>query len=564
MARTRRIAAPVASLAALAIVLSACSSGGSTPSSPDVEGGADAGAAPISEDHRVGAMDPFVAGEDFVATEPVTFGLLYRDHPNYPVQEDWSIFTHLAEDHNVTFDRVDVPLADWDQKKALLIAAGDAPEIISVTYPGQETQFVAGGAVLPISDYFEYMPNFTEKVEEWGLTDELWTRRQADGKIYQLPGIREVPDVQYTVAINVGDFEKAGITEDPATWDQFAEDLLKVKEANPDLKYPMSDRWTDVTTLGAFLSVLAPNFDTNGGWGQSNTYFDADSDQFILAGTSDEYRDLVAYVAGLVASGALDPEITQSDDQAVQKFISGQSAAISANTQTITELRTKLADAGKEDVEVKLLTIPGGPAGDWVAGSQLSSGLMLSSKSKDSPYFLAMLQFLDWLYFSDEGLEFATWGVEGETFTRDADGNRVLMDDIGWNALNPDAPKKLNADFGYSNGVFLLANGSSKDLLQSVMSPEVKDWTNAVLESKEIKPVDPAIGLTELELEQTSLLDSQIKDAIQAGTAAFITGQRPMSDWDAYVAEVDALGTQQLLDTVNNAYQRTKAASATN
>src|SRR5690625_8004972 len=97
---------------------------------------------------------------------------------------------------------------------------------------------------------------------------------------------------------------------------------------------------------------------------------------------------MIAYVAGLVEQGLLDPEITQSDDQAVQKFISGESAAISGNTQVINEYRTKFADAGQDDVPIRLITIPGGPFEHYLAGSQLSSGLMLSSSAADSPNFL--------------------------------------------------------------------------------------------------------------------------------------------------------------------------------
>src|SRR5690606_20647037 len=161
-----------------------------------------------------------------------------------------------------------------------------------------------------------------------------------------------------------------------------------------------------------------------------------------------------------------------------------------------------------------------------------------------------------WLYYSDEGIEFAQWGVEGETYTRAEDGTRTLLDDIGWNALNPDAARKLNTDFGYSNGVFLLANGSSLELLQSVMTEEIATWTEEVLASKEIMPVAPAARLDEMELETTSLLDSQLRDAVQAATAAFITGQRPLSDWDAYVAEMEGLGATQLVDTYNAALAR--------
>ncbi len=558
MALTRRRMTGAAALAAAAVVLTACSSGGDGGQGTD---GPDGSAEPalIDESQMVGAMEDYDVGVTFQATEPIDFSLLYRDHPNYPVQEDWSVFQHLEEDQGVTFDLTVVPLADWDQKKALLVSAGDAPEIISVTYPGQETQFVSGGALLPVSDYFEYMPNFTQKVQDWGLEAEIETLRQSDGKIYMLPGIREVPDVQYTVVIREDLFENAGITEDPATWDEFAEQLAAVKEANPELSYAMSDRWTDTTTLGSFLNVMAPTFGTSAGWGYSNTWYDHDAGEFVFTGGSDAYRDLLTYAHGLVEQGLLDPEVTQSDDQAVQKFVSGDAAAISGNTPVIAEYRTKLADAGV-DAPIRLITIPDGPYGSYLAGSQLSSGLMLSSEVADSPNLLALLQFLDWLYYSDEGIEFAQWGVEGETYTRAEDGTRTLLDDIGWNALNPDAERKLNTDFGYSNGVFLLANGSSQELLQSVMTEEIATWTEEVLASKEIMPVAPAARLDEMELETTSLLDSQLRDAVQAATAAFITGQRPLSDWDAYVAEMEGLGATQLVDTYNAALARSREA----
>ncbi|WP_164234559.1 extracellular solute-binding protein [Microbacterium hydrocarbonoxydans] len=552
MTITRRSLAGVAGIAAFAAALTACSSG------PVDEASGDEGVT-IADEQSVGAMDDFEAGTTFQATEPVEFSLMYRDHPAYPVQHDWSVFQHLDEDHNVTFSRTDIPMSDFEQKKSLLIGSGEATDIISVSYSGTETKFVSGGAVLPVSDYFDYMPNFTEKVEEWGLEEELDNRRQADGKIYLLPGLRETPNVEYSVAIREDLWENAGITEDPETWDEFAEQLEKVKEANPELAYAMSDRWTDATPLGSLLNVMAPNYGTAAGWQYSNTWYDEDAGEYVFTGTTDEYRNLISDVTGLVEDGLLDPEITQSDDQATQKFISGQSAAISSNTQTLTEYRTKFADAGQPDVPIRLISIPGGPAGSNLPSGRFTSGLMIGSDAAEKPYFKALLQYIDWQYFSDEGIEFAQWGVEGETFTKDADGTRILMDDIGWSAVNAGAPKKLNADYGYSNGVFLPANGSSKELLLSLMTEEIAAWTEEQLDSKEQLPVAPAPLLDEIELEQTSLLQTQLTDAVHAATAAFITGQRSIdADWDAYVGEIEGLGSAQLIDTINTALERAK------
>ena len=355
--------------------------------------------------------------------------------------------------------------------------------------------------------------------------------------------------------IEVGTHLVERFREDPAAVlpSSIAREIHLAQERWPILKALLT---SDTTTLGSFLNVMAPTFGTAAGWGYSNTWYDHDAGEFVFTGGSEGYHQLIGYVAGLVEEGLLDPEITQSDDQAVQKFISGESAAISGNTQVINEYRTKFADAGQDDVPIRLITIPGGPFGNYLAGSQLSSGLMLSSSVTESPNFLAMLQFIDWLYFSDEGIEFAQWGVQGETYTVADDGERTLADDVDWNGLNPGAELQLNADFGYSNGVFLLANGSTEELLQSVMSPETREWTQEVLAMNETLPVAPAAQLDELELETTSLLDSQLEDGVQAATAAFITGQRSLEEWDAYVAEMEALGSQQLVDTYNEALAR--------
>ncbi|MQM24746.1 ABC transporter substrate-binding protein [Glycomyces albidus] len=550
---TRRALGALAGIAACDVALSGCSDGPNDETAGDIT---------IDDAHSVGAMDDFGVGVTFKATEPVEFSLMYRDHPNYPVQDDWSVFHHLEEDHNVTFARTDIPMADFDQKKSLLIGSGEASDIISVTYGGSETQFISGGAILAVSSYFDYMPNFQQKIKDWGLEADLENKRQADGRIYHLPGVREAPDVQYSVVIREDLWERAGVTEDPATWEEFREQLQKVKDANPELDYPMSDRWTDATTLGSLLSVMATNYDTVAGWGYANTFYDEDAGEYVFTGTTEEYKEVVSYAAGLVEAGLLDPEVTQSDDQAVQKFISGRSATISGNTQTLAEYRTKFADSGAGDVPIRLISIPGGPAGSKLPSGRFTSGILISSKAAEQPYFKALLQFVDWLYYSDEGLEFAQWGVEGETFTRDADGTRVLNEDIGWSSINAGAPKLLNADYGYSNGVFLLANGSSKDLVFSMMTDEIADWTERQLEGKEQVPTAPAPLLDEIELEQTSLLQTQLTDAVQAATAAFITGQRSIEDdWDAYVTEIEGLGASQLVETVNTALERARSES---
>ena len=554
----RRVAATTASAAALALVLAACSGGGDDPQTdPQTE----SEAPEISG--TTGAMEDYAAGTTFVATEPVEFGLLYRDHPNYPLKDDWLLLETLAEEHNVTFDIVSAPLSDWDQRKGLLVGAGDAPDIISVTYPGQEVPFIAGGAILPVSDYLEYMPNFTEKVEAWGLQDHIDNLlKQQDGKFYLLPGLRESPRPSYTYAVRTDIWDELGLSYAPETFDDFRADLEKVKAAYPDV-YPLTDRWSESGPLEATLNVAAPNFGTAAGWGfGEGVWWDEESGEYQYTGATEGYRQLMEYYAGLVADGLLDPEaVTQADDQAAQKLGSGQAFGMLANDQEILRYRTTFEELGS-DADVRLIRVPAGPAGDnLAAGGRLISGLMISASAAEKDNFQAMLQFIDWLYYSDEGLELAKWGVEGVTYDKAADGTRTLAADVDINGLNEGAPKQLNVDFGFHNGVWMLEHGSSTELDLSMLRPEVVDFVEA-MSDKETLPLPPPWPLDELERERVSLWQTSLKDHVSQSTAAFILGQRPLSEWDAYVAELDGMGASEYLAMVNTAQQRFAEESA--
>lgn len=526
------------------LTLAACDTGG-------VGGGGSEDGDVDLADKMVGAMDDYDVGTTFVATEALTFNMLYRDHPNYPLQEDWSFLTHVGDTNQVTFDFTSVPLSDFEDRRSLLIAAGDSPTIITQAYAGSLDQFVASGALLPISKYVEHMPNFLAKVEAWDLQADLDRTRQIDGEYYVLPGLLENAKPGYSIAIRDDLWKAAGFDSDATTFDEFREQLRVVKEQNPDLDYAMTDRWNAGGPMEATLSAAAPNFGVRAGWGFGDgTVWNGDAYEFT--GALDGYRQLLEYFAGLVQEGLLDPEaITQDDDAAIQKFTSGRAAAIGSNDQEILIYRTNVAEIGNADAVIRQIVVPAGPAGDIIDTSRFESGIALASSALDGDNFVALLQFLDWLYYSDEGLEFAKWGVEGETFTRGADGGRELLPDIDINGLNPGAPKMLNADFGYHNGVWMPAHGSSQDLVNSMLRDEVVDFL-AAMNEKEQLDLGPGFVLNELDQEQVALQQTALRDACYQATAAFILGQRSFDDWDSYVGELESAGMSTYLEKFNN------------
>jgi len=491
----------------------------------------------------------FNVGDQFKADEELTFTLLYSDHPNYPIKEDWLLWEEITKRTNVNFDTTVVPMSDYSEKRSLLISTGDAPLIMPKTYPGEETPFVASGAILPISDYVHLMPNYMDKVEKWEIEPFLEGLRKDDGKYYLLPGLHENVWPDYTLAIRTDIVEELGY-DMPTTWDELEEILVAMKEAYPDV-IPYSDRWQ----LNSTLNVAAAGFGTMAGWGLGSALkLNEETDEFEFSPASEGYKEMMTYFNGLIEKGLLDKEsLTQDDDQAIQKLVNGESFVIGTNSQTVVDYRVDMNETlGEGNFGIKKITVPGGPAGQLMGGSKLENGVMISAKAKDDPHFEEMLQFIDWLWYSDEGQEFTKWGVEGITYTKDADGTRILTDDINYVGMNPDGTQALNADFGFSGGVF--AYGGTTELLHSMFSDEEKEFQEAMHSTKELVLPDPPIKYDELELERSNLLSTPLKDFVETATYQFILGERDINDWDSYVSELESQGMSDYVDLANEVY----------
>ncbi|MFI7613614.1 extracellular solute-binding protein [Nonomuraea terrae] len=528
-------------LGAFALALAGCGSDG-TPAQ-----GQNAGTA-----NKAGAMANFAVGQQFKATEPVNFSILYNNHSFYPIKNDWLFWSELTKRTNVTLNPTVVPLSDYENKRGLIIGAGDAPLIIPKTYHPQEEAFVSSGAILPVSDYLDLMPNFKEKIAKWRLEPELNTLRQADGRFYLLPGIHEKGWADYSYAVRTDILDKLGL-EIPKTYDEFYTMLKAMKEEYPD-QYPMTDRWGVPTPGGNLFKLVAQAYGTQAGWEYQHATWDAAAGKFVYTGAMPQYKQMIEYLHKLVAEKLLDPEsFTQQDDPAKQKFVSGKAFVISTNAQVlINDYRGPLTE-NIPDAKIVKIPVPTGPIGEYKIADRLENGIMISKEALENKNFVAMMQFIDWLWYSDSGQEFAKWGVEGTTFTKDANGAYQLADDVDYVGLNAGAPKHLQKDFGFGNGVF--AYGGPTTLLESTFSEEEKEF-QAVMNARKEWPVEPPHPFTEEEREQSSLWETALKDHVTQNTLRFVLGERDLGEWDAYVKELEAKNSTTYINLVNTARDR--------
>lgn len=540
---SRRAFLATAGAGAAAAALAACSS------APNVAPGSSNA---NTSKENTGAMSNFGVGTQFKATKPLTFSILMLSNPAYPYNANWLFFKDLTKMTNVSLDSTVVPYADYSTKQATLINAGQAPLIIPKTYPGGEDQFVAGGAILPVSDYVHLMPNFMDKVAKWNLQGDIDTLRQADGKYYLLPGLHQQVWVDYTMGVRTDLLDKYSIST-PGTLAQVEAMLTKLKDENPG-HYPFSDRWNQPTAGGAFLQMVGNAYGTNAGWNyqtfNQGAYWDSTTSQFVYAASMPQYQQMVTLLNGWYNKGLIDPEsFTQADAQALAKFTSGKSFAISENAQYVATDQ-KALPAGQT---VGKLPVPLGPTGATVVGSRLENGMMISTKAANSPNFVAMMQFIDWLWYSDAGQIFARWGVQGLTYTGSvADGTFALEPNVDWSGLHPNAKIEINAQYGFYNGVF--SYGGSTQLLDTQFPPAELAFQK-VMDTRTPEPLPPPGPLSTLQNQQATLTGTSLMAYVQGQTLDFILGKRPLSQWSQFQSELAGKGTSSFLNTFNTAYQ---------
>lgn len=507
-------------------------------------------------------------GVTFHSDEPVTYSMMFSDHENYPLKEDWRIWSAIEERTNVTFDLTSVARTDYNDKVSAMVNSGSAPYIIPKIYDSKA--FEDSGQVVAVSDWVQYMPNYSKQVEEWGMEEDLRTIYASDGKYYRLPGMWEEVAGGYSLIVRKDVFEAAGVDmskEATWTWEDFYEALKLVKEYTGK-----ENIWSDQYQLGCTMNLAATVYNVKAGnsadggdWGlQDGTKFNFDTNEFYFADTTEEYKEFLKYFRKLYEEGILDPEtFTQDSSQAQAKFFRGDSYVLAANYQQLSDIlaNNKMTDEG---AELYFLTTPSGPAGNLKVSSasgRLENGIMISKNALDElgeEEFIKMLRFIDWLWYSDEGHELTQWGVEGETYTKDADGNIVLNSDIYFNGFNPDAEKKLNVDYGFGGGVF--AYGGNTYIQLSKFTEGEKEWNERINANKEKVQLIPPVLADELQKEDMNLIKVPLMDYVNTAALEFITGKRDIdADWDAYVTEcMDNLRASEYVEMVNEIFNDTK------
>lgn len=527
----------------------------------------------------------FGAEKTFHSDEKVTYSISFSDASWYAKQDTWEtegIFKKIEDLTNVHLDIVSYDSGDYNQKINLAINSGSSTYIIPKVY--DENQYVAGGGVIAVSDYTQYMPNFTAFVQNYKMDPDLDTIRQNDGKFYRLPGLHQAALQDYTIMVREDIFEAAGYNirelEKDWTWESLLDVLVGVKKymvgaglcAEDD--YIWSDLWCGESGKGQggnLLKLMGASYNVLSGWAiegsNGGIKYDYNKKEFYSSSISPDFKKLVTVANSYVKAGILDPEtFTQSDDVANNKFYNGETVIKSTNRSTMSGDIQSLQNICGPDAKVYVTAYPSGTNKNLAETSRLECGVMIATKAKDElgeEGLIKLMRFVDWMFYSKEAYSLCKWGPEGETWHYvDVNGMKVKQLLPGYKCgglgiSGSDSDVDIRLKWGYAGGNYFYGHSTAEST--DNFTPDVQDLYARYGKYKTVATVDPKAKPSEDEREQLNLWAVPLIDTINSWTLKFIVGQKDINaDWDAYIADCQNHNVDKIVKLTNEIYSKQK------
>lgn len=379
---------------------------------------------------------------------PITFEYFNADGKN----GNWDnpVAKAITEATGVTLD-VSYPVASQGDAKediALMIANDEYPDMIYAK--GSATDLYQAGALIDMTDLIEkYGPNIKKM---YGAEMEKLKWSQDDPGIYQLSyaGVNQKTlttggscQIQWA-ALKENDYKY------PKTLDEYEKMIKSYLAAHPKTEDGLdmigitmsASDWHWMITLGNPAGLIADASPDNGQWIIDDEY------NVHYKHVTDEEKEYFKWLCRMYNEGILDPNFaTQTDDDYIAKVASGRVVAITDAEWHYSQCEATLVADGK--VDQTYVGLPVTLREDQVEKALLYQGTTVGwgigiTKSCEDP--VRAIKFLDYLC-SDEGQILYHWGIEGENYFLDDDGQPYRTDEeVAKARSDPDYSKNTGID----------------------------------------------------------------------------------------------------------------------
>lgn len=548
--KTKKLALLLAVIIASSTVLAACASDDKTNSS-SASPSSVAGEA-VSDGSREMVGNMYTTGLPIVK-EQETFSL-FSDGGK---AEDYIMYPILQEQTNVKVDLMLYPYEIATEKLNILINSGKYPDAIG-GWLLSDNDILKNGMTdklyIPIDESIEkYAPKMQEIL---AIEDVRETMTLPDGHIYTIPYITGTPLVPYLPWINTEWLDKVGMKM-PTTPAEFKEVLMAFKTKDPngngkadEIPFTSEKNNLNLGLLTGWWGVSVPQGANMGGFAMIDGKLE-------YTATSDEYKELIKFLADLHKNGLIDPEIfTQDGTQWKAKGIQGlYGCTISYGSGDFHE-GLKPGERTKYDA-LPVLKAEGVEKPVYKRNSNgaaiMRTQMVITDNAKNPD---TIIRWYDNVFEIDNSMQIKA-GLFGKRLEKLGEGDYRYLDE---NLLSESDRIK----YGWGN-MFTqsLPNYAPLDLVikPAVGTPELYDEKKVA--DKLYEPFldeKPAqVWVSADDSKKISALSVSIATHVEEKLAEWVSNQADVEkEWDGYKKQLDKIGLQELIKMRQTAQESAK------
>lgn len=456
--------------------------------------------------------------------------------------------------------------ADWDQKKSVMFAGGDIPDLLFkatvttdfATYQGlfeNLSPYIENGSMPNVAKMFEAHPGLRAM-----CTDE-------NGAIYGLPNYRSVwPRTNRVLYINKTWLDNLGL-QMPTNMDELEEVMLAFKEGDPNGNGDTTDEIPmDFNGVPTFLMACfgLPLMNERDGY-------------FVENGTvknfrvDDRYKDSMEWLQRLYSEGLINEEVITQDYSKFQSVARGEGTTarvgVTLGWESGDRFGTEIADqyvpmpALKPHADSDESKVYWGYYSD--NNSVNAATVAMSAKCTNKE---AAVKFIDDFYAEDMGIQVLFGGMNDvdNCIADNGDGTYTVLPPAD-PAIDPGTWKWTNSFADYSPYYIpddikdRLTMGEDMVRVNSERAP-LEETLDRMERDCETYPAI-FINYTTDENAELAMTQANINNLVDQTYAAWLTDStRNIADeWDAYVQSVYDIGLTDNLKIRQAAYERYQA-----
>jgi putative aldouronate transport system substrate-binding protein len=484
-------------------------------------------------------------------SQKVTLDLTSWDLHDFPNYKDSDLKKKLEAKLGVNINITERKGETLKDDYQLAILSGNPPDYFTNISLNIYNDYQKQGllAEIPQDMIAKYAPHLMDWYKK-GVGDNLFTYFIKDSKNYALPLISTISKNANVSAIREDWLNNVGITKLPETLDELHDALLRFRNNDPD-KNGKKDTYGWGIQIGDdnVSSLFSPIF---AAYGVYPGLMYEKNGKVVAGEIQPEAKEALQVLNQWYKEGIIDPEfvLTNKFDLLVEKFLAGKFGYLDRGywevlpegafccSQFHDGLLKKYPNA-----KMTVISHPKGPKADFghIQGNPVGGSVIAFSKNIDPKKMQKYLEFFDTIMFDKEIVEMMNFGTEGVNYKKTSDGMHE------WIPPYDKDTERMKANIGLSFGKHM----EDYDLTRQL---QVKKEFLPLLKNAEEKAVGKYDVLAPTNRPVKDKYNHDLGTFSVKSYIDFITGTKPLDQFDQYVKDWKAKGGDQMVEESQKTY----------